>query len=61
LEVSKIEKLHHPIIIEMDGDKYYLVSCPLFRDCYSYSETIDEAPENIRDYELRRLQRENVL
>jgi len=58
LEVSKIEKLHLPIIIE---NEYYIVSCPLFKGCHSYSETIEEAPENIRDYELRKLQRENVL
>ncbi len=42
-------KLHLPIIIEMDEDKYYIVSCPLFRGCHSYGETIDEALENIRE------------
>jgi len=35
----KIEKLHLPIIIEMDEDGYYIVSCPLFRGCHSYGET----------------------
>ncbi len=49
MEISKIEKLHLPIIIEMDEDNYYIVSCPLFRGCHSYGETIDEALENIRE------------
>ena len=44
-----MEKLHLPIIIEMDEDGYYIVSCPLFRGCHSYGETVDEALENIRD------------
>ncbi|MFV9677226.1 MAG: type II toxin-antitoxin system HicB family antitoxin [Methanosarcinales archaeon] len=44
-----MEKLHLPIIIEMDEDEYYIVSCPLFRGCHSYGETIDDALENIRE------------
>ncbi len=44
-----MEKLYLPIIIEMDEDGYYIVSCPLFRGCHSYGETIDEALENIRE------------
>jgi predicted RNase H-like HicB family nuclease len=44
-----MEKLHLPLLIEMDEDGYYIVSCPLFRGCHSYGETIDEALENIRE------------
>ena len=44
-----MKRLHLPIIIEMDEDGYYIVSCPLFRGCHSYGETIDEALENIRE------------
>ncbi len=44
-----MEKLHLPIIIEMDEDGYYIVSCPLFRGCHSYGETVDEVLENIRE------------
>jgi len=43
-----MEKLHLPIIIEMDEDGYYIVSCPLFRGCHSYGVTVDEALKNIR-------------
>jgi len=49
LKVSKMEKLHLPIIVEMDEDGYYIVSCPLFKGCHSYGETIDEALENIKE------------
>ncbi len=44
-----MEKLHLPIIIEMDEDGYYIVSCPLSWGCHSYGKTIDEALENIRE------------
>ena len=44
-----MEKLHLPIIIEMDEDGYYIVSCPLFKSCHSYGETIDEAMANIKE------------
>ena len=44
-----MEKLHLPILIELDEDGYYIVSCPLFRGCHSYGETIDDALENIRE------------
>jgi len=44
-----MKKLHLPIIIEMDEDGYYIVSCPFFKGCHSYGETIDEALKNIRE------------
>ncbi len=44
-----MEKIHLPIIIEQDEDRYYIVSCPLFKGCHSYGETIDEALENIKE------------
>jgi len=49
MENMTMKKLHLPIIIEMDEDGYYIVSCPLFKGCHSYGETIDEALENIRE------------
>jgi predicted RNase H-like HicB family nuclease len=44
-----MEKLHLPIIIEMDEDGYYIVSCPVLKGCHSYGESIDEALENIKE------------
>ncbi|HPC76694.1 MAG TPA: type II toxin-antitoxin system HicB family antitoxin [bacterium] len=43
------KSLHFPVIIEVDEDGYYIVSCPLFKGCHSYGETIDEALENIKE------------
>ena len=45
----RMKKIHLPVIIEMDEDGYYIVSCPLFKGCHSYGETIEEALENIRE------------
>jgi len=36
MKVSKMGKLHLPIIVEMDEDGYYIVSCPQFKGCHSY-------------------------
>jgi predicted RNase H-like HicB family nuclease len=48
-KIKKIEKYHLPIIIELDEDGYYIVSCPLFKGCHSYGENIDEAIKNITE------------
>ena len=44
-----MDKLHLPIIVEIDEDGYYIVTCPLFKGCHSYGETIDEAIANISE------------
>lgn len=44
-----MEKLHFPILIEIDEDGLYIVSCPIFKGCHSWGETIDDAMENIRE------------
>jgi predicted RNase H-like HicB family nuclease len=44
-----MEKLHLPILVEIDEDNLYIVTCPLFKGCHSWGETIDEAMENIRE------------
>jgi predicted RNase H-like HicB family nuclease len=46
---KKIEKYHLPIIVEMDEDGYYIVSCPLFKGCHTYGENVDEALKNISE------------
>ncbi len=43
-------KNHHlPILIEMDEDRYYIVSCPMFKGCHTYGKSIEEAMENIKE------------
>jgi len=49
LGASEMKNLHLPIIIEMDEDGYHIASCPLFKGCHSYGETIDETLKNIRE------------
>lgn len=36
-----------PILIETDEDGLYIVSCPLFKGCHSWGETVGEAMKNI--------------
>jgi predicted RNase H-like HicB family nuclease len=43
------EKPHLPIIIEQDEDNVYIVSCPAFKGCHSYGNTIEEAMKNLRE------------
>lgn len=40
---------HFPVIIEMDEDGVYIVSCPSFKGCHSYGTTIDEALFNLKE------------
>lgn len=42
-------RLRFPVIVEVDEDGYYIVSCPLFKGCHTYGETIEEAMDNIRE------------
>ena len=49
MEEFDMDKLDLPIIVEIDEDGYYIVTCPLFKGCHSYGETIDEAMENISE------------
>jgi predicted RNase H-like HicB family nuclease len=44
-----MRKLHLPILIEIDEDGLYIVSCPLFKGCHSWGKTVDEAMENIKE------------
>jgi predicted RNase H-like HicB family nuclease len=55
-----MKKLHFPIIIEIDEDGYYIVSCPSFKGCHSYGETVDEALKNIREVIEMCLEEENI-
>ncbi len=43
------QKYHFPILIEQDEDKIYIVSCPVFKGCHSYGNTVDEAMKNIQE------------
>lgn len=38
-----------PIIIEIDEDGVFIVSCPQFKGCHSFGKTIDEALARIKE------------
>jgi len=40
---------HLPVVVEVDEDGVFIVSCPTFRGCHSYGKTIDEALVNLRE------------
>jgi predicted RNase H-like HicB family nuclease len=40
---------HFPVLIEMDEDGVYIVSCPLFEGCHSYGATIEAAMQNLTE------------
>jgi predicted RNase H-like HicB family nuclease len=44
-----VRKQHFPVIIEQDEDGYYIITCPSFKGCHSYGETIAEAVKNITE------------
>ena len=41
--------LHLPILIELDEDNLYIVSCPVFKGCHSFGKTIEDALDNIQE------------
>ena len=43
------QKLALPILVELDEDGVFIVSCPMFKGCHSYGATIDEALDNIKE------------
>ena len=49
MKISETKTLHLPILVEQDEDSFYIVSCPVFKGCHSYGQTIDEALENIKE------------
>ncbi len=40
---------HFPVVVEIDEDGIYIVSCPMFKACHADGVTIDEALDNLRE------------
>ncbi len=49
LSMQKKQTISFPVIIELDEDNIFIVSCPVFKGCHSYGKTIDEAIENLSE------------
>lgn len=43
------EKFHFPVLIELDVDGVYIVSCNTLKGCHSYGNIINEAIDNINE------------
>ncbi|MFH1452658.1 MAG: type II toxin-antitoxin system HicB family antitoxin [Armatimonadota bacterium] len=44
-----MKKYNVPVLVEMDEDGKYIVSCPSLEGCYSQGDTFEEAMKNIKD------------
>ncbi|MEY5040670.1 MAG: hypothetical protein RLZZ414_198 [Bacteroidota bacterium] len=49
MENHKNKSIHLPVLVETDEDGMYIVSCPVFKGCHSYGNTIEDAIENIKE------------
>ncbi|ROL62485.1 type II toxin-antitoxin system HicB family antitoxin [Bacteroidetes/Chlorobi group bacterium ChocPot_Mid] len=47
--MNKKNNISFPVIIELDEDNVFIVSCPVFKGCHSYGKTIDEAMSNLAE------------
>lgn len=43
------DNISYPVLIELDEDNTFIVSCPIIKGCRSYGETLDEALANIKE------------
>ncbi|MEO5947666.1 MAG: type II toxin-antitoxin system HicB family antitoxin [Chitinophagaceae bacterium] len=44
-----MKKFHLPILVEIDEDGVFIVSCPLYKGCHSYGKNIEEALNNLKE------------
>lgn len=44
-----MKKYHLPVLVEIDEDGVFIVSCPLYKGCHSYGKNIDEALSNLKE------------
>ena len=44
-----MKKYHFPVVVEIDEDGKYIVSCPIFKACHADGATIDDALDNLRE------------
>ncbi len=40
---------HLPVVVEVDEDGIFIVSCPLYKGCHSYGKDINEALANLKE------------
>ena len=45
----QMKTYHLPVVVEVDEDGIFIVSCPLYKGCPSYGKNIDEALANLKE------------
>jgi predicted RNase H-like HicB family nuclease len=48
-KMNENSNISFPVIVELDEDNVFIVSCPVFKGCHSYGNTIDEAMNNLNE------------
>ena len=43
------KEIHLPVLVELDENGVFIVSCPLYKGCHTYGKTIDEAMSNLKE------------
>jgi predicted RNase H-like HicB family nuclease len=43
------KEIHLPVLVELDENGVFIVSCPLYKGCHTYGKTIDEAMNNLKE------------
>lgn len=49
LYIAQMKTFHLPVVVEVDEDGIFIVSCPLYKGCHSYGKNIDEAISNLKE------------
>lgn len=44
-----MKTLHFPVVVEIDEDGIYIVSCPMFKACHADGITINAALDNLSE------------
>ena len=48
-DMETTKRIHLPLLIEQDEDGVFIISCPSYKGCHSYGQTVEEAMSNIRE------------
>lgn len=43
------KEIHLPVLVELDENGVFIVSCPLYKGCHTYGKTIGEAMSNLKE------------
>ena len=47
--MNKQNSLHLPVLVELDEDGVFIVSCPTFKGCHAFGSSVEEAMTNLKE------------